>query len=103
MATPGRCGAGGGGGREGAMALTVLLVGYSFAPISADPVGGSEQILAHLDRALVEGGHRSLVVAPEGSEVAGELFPVPAIAGEIDAAARRHVEPFLQAQIASDR
>src|SRR5690625_3335264 len=101
MAAACRCGAGRGGGREGAMPLTVLLVGYSFAPISADPVGGSEQILSHLDRALVEGGHRSLVVAPEGSEVAGELFPVPAITGEIDDAARRHVEPFMQAQIAA--
>lgn len=83
------------------MRLTVLLVGYSLAPISADPVGGAEQILARLDRALVGAGHRSLVVAPEDSRVAGELFPVPAAKGEIDDAARRRIGAAMRAQIAA--
>src|SRR5690625_2775757 len=98
MGPPRRCRSGGGGR---SMRLTVLLVGYSLAPVSADPVGGAEQILGHLDRALVDAGHCSLVVAPEGSEVAGELFPVPAIRGEIDDAARRRIGFAMRSQIAA--
>jgi glycosyltransferase involved in cell wall biosynthesis len=63
------------------MPLTVLSVGYSLAPVGPDAVGGAEQILSALDRALVAAGHRSIVVAPEGSQVAGTLVasaPVPA-------------------------
>src|SRR5690625_3644882 len=82
------------------MRLTVLLVGYSLAPVSADPVGGAERILAHLDRALVDAGHCSLVVAPEGSEVAGELFSVPAVRGTIDDAARRRIRIAMLARVA---
>ena len=32
--------------------------------------------LMHLDRALMEVGWRSLVMAPEGSQSAGELIPI---------------------------
>lgn len=53
--------------------LTVLSVAYPLAPAGPDAVGGSEQILTALDRALVARGHRSIVVAMEGSEAAGEL------------------------------
>lgn len=63
------------------MSLTVLSVGYALAPVGPDAVGGAEQVLSALDRALVAAGHRSLVVAPEGSVVAGSLTmtaPVPA-------------------------
>ena len=59
------------------MALTVLLTAYSLAPVSPDAAGGSEQVLCALDRALVAAGHRSLVVACEGSRVHGRLFPFP--------------------------
>ena len=71
------------------MSLTVLSVAYPLAPVSPDAVGGAEQILCALDRALVESGHRSLVIATEGSRVAGELLPVPAEPGPLDEAARR--------------
>jgi glycosyltransferase involved in cell wall biosynthesis len=67
---------------------TVLSVAYPLAPVSQDAVGGAEQVLAQLDRALVRGGHRSLVVACEGSKVAGTLLPVPARHGPLDEAAR---------------
>jgi glycosyltransferase involved in cell wall biosynthesis len=63
------------------MALTVLSIGYSLAPISPDAVGGAEQVLSALDRALVEAGHQSVVVGCLGSQVAGSLVataPVPA-------------------------
>lgn len=58
------------------MRLTVLSVGFPFAPVTPDPVGGAERVLSMLDRALVRAGHRSLVIAPEGSEVSGELIAI---------------------------
>lgn len=56
---------------------TVLNIAYPFAPVGPNLVGGAEQILWDLDRALVASGHRSLVVACEGSRPAGTLFAVP--------------------------
>ena len=60
------------------MPLTVLGIGYSLAPVGPDAVGGAEQILSALDRALVEAGHHSIVVGPLGSQVAGTLVPAGA-------------------------
>ena len=54
----------------------VLSVAYPFAPVGPNLVGGAEQILWDLDQALVAAGDRSLVVACEGSQPAGRLFPV---------------------------
>lgn len=65
------------------MSLTVLQVAYPLAPVGPDAVGGAEQVLSHLDRALVAAGHRSLVVAPEGSSTAGILIATPAVSGPI--------------------
>ena len=58
--------------------MRVLSVAYPFAPVTPDPPGGAEQVLAQIDRALVAAGHRSTVVAREGSATAGRLLPVPA-------------------------
>lgn len=55
----------------------MLSIAYPFAQVGPNLVGGAEQILWDLDQALVGAGHRSLVVACEGSEPAGKLFPVP--------------------------
>ena len=82
------------------MSLTVLSVGYPFAPVGPDAVGGSEQVLARLDAALAGQGHRSLVIAPEGSRTAGELMAVPAVAGEIDAVERLCVHAAMRERIA---
>jgi glycosyltransferase involved in cell wall biosynthesis len=71
------------------MSLFVLNVGYPLAPVGPDAVGGAEQVLCALDRALVERGHNSLVIAAEGSQVAGRLLAVPAEDGALDDAARR--------------
>lgn len=60
--------------------LCVLSIGYSLAPVGPDAVGGAEQILSVLDRALADAGHRSVVVGNLGSQVAGTLIstgPVP--------------------------
>ena len=55
------------------MSLTVLQVAYPLAPVSRDAVGGAEQIVSVLDRAVVAAGHRSVVVACCGSAVDGIL------------------------------
>lgn len=71
------------------MSLTVLSVAYPFAPVGPAAVGGAEQVLAQLDAALVAAGHRSLVLACEGSAVRGRLVATPAPAGPITEAVRR--------------
>src|SRR5437588_11003773 len=81
--------------RRWILALTVLSVAYPFAAVSPDAVGGAEQVLAQLDRALVGSGHRSIVVACEGSRVTGTLVTVPCTPGLLDesaigAARQRH-------------
>ncbi len=72
--------------------LTILSLGYTLAPVGPDAVGGAEQMLAALDRALVGLGHRSLVVAPAGSRVAGELVATPKLPAMIDDTARTAAE-----------
>jgi glycosyltransferase involved in cell wall biosynthesis/CelD/BcsL family acetyltransferase involved in cellulose biosynthesis len=66
--------------------LTIVNVGYPLAPAGRDMVGGSEQIVAALDAALVAGGHRSIVIAPRGSRVSGELVELPVVAEELTTA-----------------
>jgi glycosyltransferase involved in cell wall biosynthesis len=70
------------------VSLTVLSVAYPLARVSADSTGGSEQMLSTLDRAVVAARHRSIVVAPEGSRVAGTLAPIPRIEGVLDDTAK---------------
>ena len=64
--------------------LTVLSVAYPLAPVGLDAVGGAEQVLSQLDAALTGRGHRSLVVACEGSTVCGHLISTPAWTGRLD-------------------
>jgi glycosyltransferase involved in cell wall biosynthesis len=70
------------------VSLAVLNVAYPFAAAGPDAVGGAEQVLSQLDAALVQAGHRSIVVAADGSRVHGTLHAVPAIAGAIGDAQR---------------
>ena len=71
--------------------LTIVSVAYSLAPVGPNAVGGSEQVLSALDGALVAAGHRSIVIACEGSQVAGELasFPAPPADKQIDSRCRQ--------------
>jgi glycosyltransferase involved in cell wall biosynthesis len=57
-------------------------------------------VLTSLDRALVALGHRSVVVACEGSEVAGTLVATPRVAGAISEDLRRRVHRRHRAAIA---
>lgn len=74
------------------MKLTVLGVGYALAPVGPDAVGGAEQILSALDEALVAAGHASLVVAPEGSRVAGRLVATAKLPPQITDRERQRME-----------
>lgn len=82
------------------MPLTVLSVGFPFAAVGPHAVGGAEEILTDLDEALTAAGHRSVVVACEGSRTAGELvsFPVPR-EETVTEAVRRDVQRRCQAAI----
>jgi glycosyltransferase involved in cell wall biosynthesis len=71
------------------MTYTVLSVAYPLTQVGEDAVGGSEQILTSLDRALTQAGHRSLVIAEEGSAAHGTLIPSPKARGKIDDGERR--------------
>jgi glycosyltransferase involved in cell wall biosynthesis len=84
------------------VSLTILNVAYPLAPVGEDAVGGAEQVLTQLDRALTEAGHRSIVIAREGSRIAGTLVALPAEDGILDDAAKqraqmRHREAIISA------
>lgn len=59
------------------MSLRILSVAYPLAPVSLDAAGGAEQILAILDERYVCLGHRSIVIACDGSRIRGELLSLP--------------------------
>ena len=82
------------------MPLTVLSLGYPFAAVGPDAVGGAEQILAALDAALVRAGHRSIVIAQEGSRVCGELMPIPRYDGVVNDAAYADIHKHVRSAIA---
>ncbi len=71
------------------MGYTVLSIAYPLTHVGPDAVGGSEQILTLLDRALTQAGHRSIVIAAEGSVAHGTLVPSPAANGHLDDGCRR--------------
>lgn len=81
--------------------LTILSIGHPLSVISDDSVGGTEQILSALDRAIVDAGYRSLVIAPAGSTCCGELLPVVATAGPIDTPAFYACHDSCRRQIAA--
>lgn len=72
--------------------LTILSIGYPLARVSPDAAGGAEQVLAALDRALARAGHRSIVVAPRGSAVAGTLEPIGWHGGAFDEPAKARAQ-----------
>lgn len=61
----------------------ILNVAFPFAAVSEDAVGGAEQVLARIERGIVDAGGNSIVVATEDSRVHGALIPVPTIKGAI--------------------
>lgn len=72
--------------------LTILNVAYPFAPVAPETAGGAEQVLAMIDESLVAAGHHSLVLAAQGSQVAGELIAATATPDRLDLATRRTLQ-----------
>jgi glycosyltransferase involved in cell wall biosynthesis len=70
------------------MPLTVLSVAYPLARVSEATAGGAEQVLLTLDKALVQHGHRSLVLAASGSRCNGLLLPVQVPSGSLNQTAK---------------
>ena len=62
--------------------LSILNVAYPLAAVSESAVGGAEQVLSAIDRALVSANHTSIVVASSQSNVAGELVTWSECAGD---------------------
>ncbi len=81
------------------MKLAVLSVAYPLAPVAPDTAGGAEQVLAMLDAALAAAGHRSVVVACEGSRIAGSLVAVPRAAGPITPAVQEAAQTHTREAI----
>ena len=73
------------------MKLVVLNVAYPFAPVCPDVLGGSEQLLTHLDAALSHSGHESFVMACEGSVSEGILLATPKPSPRPDVAERHRI------------
>lgn len=79
--------------------MTVLSVAYPFAAVEPASVGGAEQVLATVEAGLVAAGVRSVVVAQEGSRVAGKLLATPRPEGVLTEEARAEVEAAHQANV----
>lgn len=79
--------------------LTILTVAYPLARLGSDAVGGAEQIATALDRALVESGWRSVVVAHAESRTFGSLIGTPVPGGVISPEVRDNVERSHQMSI----
>jgi glycosyltransferase involved in cell wall biosynthesis len=81
------------------MGLTVLNIAYVFAPVGPDTVGGAEQVLSALDRALVAAGHQSLVIACAGSKTAGRLLATGPLPPEFTEDLRRRAQAMHRCRI----
>jgi glycosyltransferase involved in cell wall biosynthesis len=78
------------------MPLTVLSVSYSLAHVSQKTAGGAEQVLASIDESLVRTGHKSLVLAPDGSRCDGLLIPAQIPRGVLDDKAKREARRIFK-------
>jgi glycosyltransferase involved in cell wall biosynthesis len=76
--------------------FSILSIAYPFAPVTPDPVGGAEQVLSHLDTALMKAGHRSTMIAAAGSRIAGHLHRIALDPGLIDDDARARTYKSLR-------
>jgi glycosyltransferase involved in cell wall biosynthesis len=72
--------------------VNILSVAFPLLPVGPGAGGGAEQILYLLERRLAARGHRSFVIAAEGSQISGELIATPAASGEITDAVRTEAQ-----------
>lgn len=80
--------------------ISVLLVGRPHARVGCDPASSPEHTIAMLDDALSQAGHRSLVIAPEGSASKGTLLATPWLPAPLDEGARRRADRRQRARVA---
>jgi CelD/BcsL family acetyltransferase involved in cellulose biosynthesis len=73
------------------------------AAVTPATAGGAEQVLLQIDAALVEAGHRSIVVAPAGSTVCGELLPIPQFEPDRAEEAHGEIQRVLQSVVRHER
>jgi glycosyltransferase involved in cell wall biosynthesis len=76
--------------------LTVLSVSYSLARVSPGTAGGAEQVLLTIDKALVQKGHRSVVLASKGSRCHGLLISARIPSGVLDEAAKNEARQVFK-------
>ncbi len=74
--------------------MKILNVAYPLLPVGPGSAGGAEQILYLLDRGLAERGIGSIVIAAEGSQVSGELWPTPSASNDITETEREQAQKF---------
>lgn len=60
--------------------MRILNVAYPLAVVGPEATGGAERVLTEIDAAL---GKRSIVIAAEGSQVAGTLIATPRVKGPL--------------------
>lgn len=72
--------------------LTILNVAFPLLPVTLGSSGGAEQILYLLERGIVDAGHRSIVIAAKGSDIAGELIETPPVTSEITEEVRKDAQ-----------
>lgn len=66
------------------MSLTIVSAAYALATVGLYSIGGSEQILNLINRALIAAGRRSIVIAGEGSQLAEELISTGLLPQELN-------------------
>ncbi len=66
------------------MSLTIVSAAYALATVGLYSIGGSEQILSLINRALIAAGRRSIVIAGEGSQLAEELISTGLLPQELN-------------------
>ena len=79
--------------------MTIVSVAYPLFPVSQDSAGGAEQILYLIERGLVRAGHRSLVIAAEGSSISGTLLACPAAGATIGDQDRLRAQQIHRAKL----
>lgn len=81
------------------MKRTILSIAYPFSPVCEETAGGAEQILLTLDKAIIEKGWQSIVVAAKGSKINGKLIEVPITKKLITKEYRSEIYTFIKSKI----
>src|SRR5690349_14568937 len=56
--------------------MKIAVVAGPYVPIPPERYGGTEQVIHHLIKGLLEGGHEPILIGTGDSDVACELIPI---------------------------